>query len=78
MKRFTFTLLMTTIFLAIAGFSSYEYTGITFVRFAFLISFIGLFISCLDAVILSRRKRRKVIQSEKELKVKPSKVKVNQ
>ena len=78
MKKFTFTLLLTTIFLAIAGFSGYEFSGVTFFRFAFLISSIGLFISCLDAVILSRRKRRKTFQPEKEFQVEPSKVKVSQ
>lgn len=58
MKRYTFHFLILTLLTAALGFSGLEFMGDTFVRFVCLVSGIGLFISCLDAVIISRRNRR--------------------
>jgi uncharacterized membrane protein YtjA (UPF0391 family) len=58
MKNYTSHLLITTIVTALLGFTGLEYTGDTFIRIVFLLSFIGLLISCLDAVLISRNKRK--------------------
>ncbi|MAN59954.1 MAG: hypothetical protein CMC08_08995 [Flavobacteriaceae bacterium] len=58
MKKYTFHLLVLTLITAILGYSGFEFLGDTFVRFLCLLFGIGLLISCLDAVIVSRRNRK--------------------
>ena len=67
MKNFTLHLLILTIVTAILGFSGLDIVGGSIIRFVFLLSGIGLLISCLDAVILSRRNRKlsKRVETEK-------------
>jgi len=65
MKKYTSHFLIFTIITAILGFSGLEFAGDSFVRFACLLSVIGLMISCLDSVILSRKNRRFKNQAEK-------------
>jgi hypothetical protein len=68
MKRYTFHLLIITVVTAILGFGGLEFVGDTFVRFLCLLSGIGLFISCLDAVIVSRRNRRQLKQQPEKVR----------
>ena len=67
MKKYTLHLLILTVLTAILGFSGFEFIGDSVVRFACLLSGIGLFVSCLDAVIISRRNRKlkKQVETEK-------------
>ena len=65
MKKYTIHFLIFTIITAILGFTGMEFIGDSFVRFACLLSVIGLLISCLDSVILSRKKRRLQKRAEK-------------
>ncbi|QQX76880.1 MULTISPECIES: DUF1328 domain-containing protein [Aequorivita] len=58
MKNYTFQFLIVTIITALLGFTGLEYPGDFFVRLICLFAGIGLMISCLDAVIVSRKQRR--------------------
>jgi len=65
MKKYTSHFLLITILTAIFGFSGLEFMGDSLVRFTCLVASIGLLISCLDAVILSKKKRKLSQQTEK-------------
>lgn len=67
MKNYTLHFLILTIITAIIGFSGFEFFGSTAFRFICLVSGIGLLISCLDSVLLSRRNRKlkKQVETEK-------------
>ena len=69
MKKYTTHFLIITIISALLGFTGLQFPGESFVRFVCLLSGIALMISCLDAVLLSRRQYR--------LRKKTEKVKVN-
>ena len=58
MKKYTFPLLLLTIATALLGFTGLDFPGAEFVRIVCLFAGIGLMISCLDAVIVSRKKRK--------------------
>ena len=58
MKNYTFHFLVVTIISALLGFTGLEFPGATIVRLICLFAGIGLMISCLDAVIVSRKHRR--------------------
>tara|TARA_R110002020_G_scaffold41067_33_gene121223 strand:+ start:4358 stop:4555 length:198 start_codon:yes stop_codon:yes gene_type:complete len=58
MKNYTFQFLLVTIISATLGFTGLEYPGAFFVRLICLFAGIGLMISCLDAIIVSRKERR--------------------
>ncbi len=57
MKNYTIHFLIATILSALLGFTGLEYPGATAVRVVCLFAGIGLMISCLDAVIISRKQR---------------------
>lgn len=57
MKNYTFHLLILTIATALLGYSGLDYPGAEVVRIVCLFSGVGLMISCLDAVIVSRKRR---------------------
>ncbi|MFC7358387.1 hypothetical protein ACFQO1_11865 [Jejudonia soesokkakensis] len=67
MKKYTIHFLLVTITTALLGFTGLEFTGDSFIRFTCLLSFIGLMVSCLDSVLLSRKKRKanKAARTEK-------------
>ncbi|UAB81290.1 hypothetical protein INR76_00600 [Marixanthomonas sp. SCSIO 43207] len=67
MKNFTLHLLILTIVTALLGFSGLDIIGGTIIRFICLVSSVGLFISCLDAVLISRRNKKmnKQVETEK-------------
>lgn len=69
MKKFTSHFLIITLITALLGFTGLRFPGESFVRFICLLSGIALMVSCLDAVLLSRRQYR--------LRKKAEKVKVN-
>ncbi|MEM0573545.1 MULTISPECIES: DUF1328 domain-containing protein [Aequorivita] len=58
MKKYTFSFLIATITTALLGFTGLEFPGDKIVRILCLFASIGLMISCLDAVIISRRQKR--------------------
>jgi len=58
MKKYTIHLLILTAASILLGFTGLEFPGASFIRFLALVSGIGLIVSCLDAVILSRKNRR--------------------
>ncbi|QNJ96782.1 hypothetical protein ALE3EI_0192 [Constantimarinum furrinae] len=66
MKNYTFQLLVITCITALLGFTGLEYPGDTFVRIIFLISFIGLLISCLDSVLISRKTRNLKLKEQRQ------------
>lgn len=57
MKKYTFHFLIVTILTALLGFTGLQYPGASVIRLLCLFAGIGLMISCLDAVILSRKQR---------------------
>jgi uncharacterized membrane protein YtjA (UPF0391 family) len=57
MKNYTIHFLIITISSALLGFTGLEFPGDTAIRIICLFAGIGLMISCLDAVIISRKKR---------------------
>ncbi len=57
MKNYTIHFLIITIASALLGFTGLDFPGATAVRIICLFAGIGLMISCLDAVIISRKKR---------------------
>lgn len=59
MKKYTFPLLIITIISALLGFTGLDYPGAMVVRLICLFAGIALMISCLDAVIISRKNRIK-------------------
>lgn len=59
MKKYTFHFLIITIISALLGFTGLEYPGAMLVRLICLFAGIALLISCLDAVIVSQRNRKK-------------------
>jgi len=58
MKNYTVHFLIITIVSALLGFTGLEFPGDTAVRVICLFAGIALMISCLDAVIVIRKKRR--------------------
>ncbi len=58
MKRYTFHFLVATVVSAALGFSGLVFPGLIVVRIICLFAAIGLMISCLDAVLISRKQRR--------------------
>ncbi|MEH6764422.1 DUF1328 domain-containing protein [Aequorivita antarctica] len=64
MKNYTIHFLIVTILSALLGFTGLEYPGATVVRLICLFAGIGLMISCLDAVIISRKQRNAKKKSE--------------
>ncbi len=58
MKKYTIHFLVLTILTFALGFLAMDFTGAPVVRFVCLISGIALMLSCLDAVILTKRNRR--------------------
>lgn len=64
MKNYTLHFLIITIVSALLGFTGLEFPGDMVVRLICLFAGIALMISCLDAVIVSRKNKAK-IKSEK-------------
>lgn len=64
MKKYTLHFLIITIVSALLGFTGLEFPGDMVVRLICLFAGIALMISCLDAVIVSRKNKAK-IKSEK-------------
>ncbi|MGJ8666676.1 MAG: DUF1328 domain-containing protein [Patiriisocius sp.] len=58
MKNYTSQFLIVTLITGILGFTGLEFTGASVVRFIFLVSAIGLLISCLDSVLISKNMRK--------------------
>lgn len=58
MKKYTLHFLLITILTFGLGFTGIEFAGASIVRFICLIAGIGLMLSCLDAVILTKRDGR--------------------
>ncbi|AFL79901.1 hypothetical protein Aeqsu_0388 [Aequorivita sublithincola DSM 14238] len=58
MKKYTIHFLIVTLVSGILGFTGLDFPGAFFVRLICLFAGIGLMISCLDAVIVSRKNRR--------------------
>ena len=65
MKKYTVHFLIATILSALLGFTGLEFPGDTIVRLICLFVGIGLMISCLDAVIISRKRQ---VNKKNELK----------
>lgn len=57
MKNYTIHFLVITIASALLGFTGLDFPGATAVRIICLFAGIALMISCLDAVIISRKRR---------------------
>ncbi len=70
MKNYTSHFLIATIITVALGFSGIEFTGAVVVRFLALIAGIGLMLSCLDAVIISKRMHKIQVKKEKQLREK--------
>ncbi len=66
MKNYTIHFLIITVVSALLGFTGLDFTGSKLVRLLCLFSSIGLMISCLDAVIVSQKKRK--IKNKSNLK----------
>lgn len=64
MKKYTLHFLIITIISALLGFTGLDFPGDMVVRLICLFAGIALMISCLDAVIVSRKNKAK-IKSEK-------------
>ncbi len=60
MKKYTSHFLIGTLLTLALGFTGLEFFGDTFVRFMFLIFSIGLLISCLDSVLISKQMMKKI------------------
>lgn len=58
MKNYTIHFLIITIVTALLGFTGLEFPGAKLVRIICLFAGIALMISCLDAVIVSRKNKR--------------------
>jgi len=58
LKKYTIHFLIATIATALLGFTGLEYTGEIVVRIFCLFAGIGLMISCADAVLVVRKKRK--------------------
>lgn len=67
MKKYTVHFLVITLISFALGFSGIEFTGASVIRFICLVAGIALMVSCLDAVILSKRTRiiKKAVAIEK-------------
>lgn len=67
MKNYTIYFLLLTLTTFALGFSGLEFPGASVVRFICLLAGIGTLVSCLDAVLLSKRKRtyKKTMKVEK-------------
>ncbi len=66
MKKYTFHFLIITLISGLLGFTGLHYPGEMVVRLICLFAGIALMISCLDAVIISRKKRKIKKQTEIE------------
>jgi uncharacterized membrane protein YtjA (UPF0391 family) len=66
MKNYTIYFLIVTILSALLGYTGLDYPGATAVRLICLFAGIGLMISCLDAIIISRKRRK--VKKKSELK----------
>lgn len=64
MKNYTIHFLVVTIISALLGFTGLDFPGAMAVRLICLFAGIGLMISCLDAVIISRKANRVKKNSE--------------
>ncbi len=64
MKKYTIHFLIITIITALLGFTGLDYPGGMVVRLICLFAGIALMISCLDAIIVIRKNRRKVKTEE--------------
>ncbi|SDW87090.1 hypothetical protein [Aequorivita viscosa] len=64
MKKYTIHFLIITIITALLGFTGLDYPGVMVVRLICLFAGIALMISCLDAIIVIRKNRRKVKTEE--------------
>ena len=64
MKKYTIHLLIITAVSVLLGFTGLQFPGESFIRFVALVAGIGLMVSCLDAVLLSRRSRKAKRQEE--------------
>ena len=60
MKKYTFPLLIITIVSALLGFTGLKFPGDMVVRLICLFAGVALMISCLDAIIVIRKNRKKV------------------
>ncbi|MBT0608262.1 hypothetical protein [Aequorivita echinoideorum] len=58
MKKFTLHFLIITIISALLGFTGLDFPGGIVVRLICLFAGIGLMVSCLDSVIISRSQRK--------------------
>ncbi|GEQ85747.1 hypothetical protein ULMS_12550 [Patiriisocius marinistellae] len=58
MKNYTSQFLIVTLITGLLGFTGLEFTGSSIVRFVFLISVVGLLVSCLDAVLISTNMKK--------------------
>lgn len=65
MKNYTKHFLIITVVTALVGFTGLTFPGDTAVRFICLLSGIGLMISCLDAVLVSQKRKQLKKQTEK-------------
>ncbi|MAP54173.1 hypothetical protein [Altibacter sp.] len=66
MKNYTTHFLIITLVSGVLGFTGLEYPGATFVRFICLVAAVGLMISCLDAVLISRKIKRIQLKEQRE------------
>ena len=70
MKNYTLHFLILTVVTALLGFSGLDLIGGTLIRIICLISGIGLILSCLDSVLLSRRQKRALQQQPEPIREK--------
>lgn len=64
MKKYTSHFLIITIISALLGFTGLEYPGAMLVRLICLFAGIGLMVSCLDAVIVTRKNKKEVMNEK--------------
>ena len=65
MKNYTIHFLIVTIVSALLGFTGLDFPGATVVRLICLFAGIGLMISCLDSIIISRKRKK----AKKEIRI---------
>ncbi|MCT8338498.1 hypothetical protein MG296_00390 [Flavobacteriaceae bacterium TK19130] len=70
MKNYTLHFLILTAVTALLGFSGLDLIGGMLIRIICLISGIGLILSCLDSVLLSRRQKRALQQQPEPIREK--------
>lgn len=67
MKKYTFHFLIITILSGLLGYTGLEYPGDVVVRLICLFAGIALMISCLDAVIISRKNKRAIKEEKRRV-----------